>query len=95
MKAYMIVRDDGSWIEQRRERGATHYEPGTRLPPRLWFREGAAKSWLTTYLKGAHTTHYYTSFEGEGDVAHKIEPVEGRTANRFRIVEVIITQVSA
>lgn len=94
MKAFMIIRDDGLWIEQRRDNGATHYEPGTRLPPRLWFREGAAKSWLTTYLKGAYTVYYYTSLEGEEGVTHKIKPVEGRTVDRFRIVEVVITQVS-
>lgn len=97
MKAYMIARDDGFWIEQSRDGAATHKEPGNKLPPRLWFKEHQARSWLTTYCKGAQIAKYVESTSdweiGATEVVkvtQKIEPVEGRTVDRFRILEVLI-----
>ena len=99
MKAFIIVREDGLWIEQRRDRGATHYEAGNKLPPRLWFKEGNARSWLTTYCKGEHISNYTeTTPDWETGLTDtvvklKIIPVEGRTLDRFKVVKVEIIQL--
>lgn len=97
MKAFMIIRDDGLWIEQRRDKGATHYEPNNKLPPRLWFNRANAQSWLTVYCKGKQTVDYARSYGWDGEPddypVTTLQPVEGRVASRFTILEINIREL--
>lgn len=102
MRAFMIVRDDGLYIEQNFTPGQTHHEPGNKRPPRLWFSPAKARSWLTTYCKGAHvpnlvwTDDGYESFTGPYQTQRglRAEPDTARNRERFRIVGLDIKQVS-
>jgi hypothetical protein len=93
IKAFMIIRDDGLYIEQYHGNGATHIEPGNHFPPRLWFHKAKAKGWLTVYCRGAWTVSHQRGYSLDGaddDPVHIIKPVEGRTVDRFTIKEVLV-----
>jgi hypothetical protein len=71
-------------------RGATHMEPQdpTVWPPRLFAKEGAAKTALTWWLKG-RTSVTYTCGDGwevEADEHWHTEPVEDRRAEGMEVV---------
>lgn len=75
-------------------RGGSHVEPGEGHP-KLFKSEKAAKSWLTTWLKGKQTRNTYQGYDGDYYETVETTPVLSRKREEMRIVLVQLSRVDS